>query len=193
MALTFINPHPIFSTNKVLAIIFKQTQTTNLKTKTIGNFVFILDQDQVIGVNVFNYAKYFRVQKGLHSVTNAIKTYLLKHYNHLVQDRDFQPLLKIGQIITISKHPNNDRLRVLEVKMNDKSRQIVTNLANLQEKQHYLFACDGATLANGLVITTTKVMGVISEGMIVSYESLGIRQSGLVDCTAYQIKDQFKF
>ena len=64
---------------------------------------------------------------------------------------------------------------------------------DLKLNNHYLFALDGAILANGTKIKKTKVLKIISAGMIVSYQAIGINQEGLVDCSDYDLDQEFNF
>lgn len=82
----------------------------------------------------------------------------------------------IGKILNISKHPDADKLVVLNVDIGEKT-QIVTGAKNIKENDYVVVAKVGAKLSNGLKIKKSKLRGVESNGMLLSYEELGFNKS----------------
>jgi phenylalanyl-tRNA synthetase beta chain len=74
----------------------------------------------------------------------------------------------VGHILQITKHPNADRLVVCKVDIGSKIIQIITAATNVHEGDLVPVALDGATLPNGVLINTTQMRGVTSEGMFCS-------------------------
>ena len=72
-------------------------------------------------------------------------------------------------------------------------KQIITNLKNIEQNKNYLFAIDGAITSSGLKIVESKISNTLSQGMIMSYKSLGIDKEGIVDCSYLSIEDEFQF
>lgn len=188
------NKHPIFEYEKSMIILFKQTSINSINFKKEGDFIFIFNSKELIGINVFNYKKYFSsIENGFHSLNDEVKQYLIKEYKQYVEVGNFNSLIKVGKVVDKKTHPNSDKLFVLKVDFKDNKLQIITNLKDVNINQNYLFALDGATLANGTKIKESKVLNILSQGMIVSYKSLGLDKEGVVDCTNYSLDDDFIF
>ena len=191
MAITVTNQS--FNKGKNLAIIFQHiSDQKNITTKSFGDFTLIFANDKIVGINVFNYQKYFVAQEGFHLITKEIKEFLMKKFTFLKQE-DFVNQIKVGKIDSIKDHPNNSRLKILEVNFGEQVLQIITNVQDLKVNHFYVFALAGATLASGLQIQNTKVMNVESQGMIVSYQAIGINQSGLINFDDYKLNQPFEF
>lgn len=87
----------------------------------------------------------------------------------------FLPQLKevlIGQVTTISPHPDADKLVICQVDAGDKKVTIVTGAPNVEEKALYPVALPGVTIPNGLTLKLAKLRGVESEGMLCSAAEL---------------------
>lgn len=80
----------------------------------------------------------------------------------------------VGYVETCEKHPDADRLNICSVDIGTKKVQIVTAAPNIRAQVYIPVALDGAHLANGLDIKTTKLRGAVSEGMFCSLEELGL-------------------
>ena len=191
MAITVTNQS--FNKGKNLAIIFQHiSDQKNITTKSFDDFTLIFANDKIVGINVFNYQKYFVAQEGFHLITKEIKNFLIKKFSFLKLD-DFVNQIKVGKIQSINDHPNNSRLKILEVNFSEQVLQIITNVQDLKINHYYVFALAGAVLASGLQIQNTKVMNVESQGMIVSYQAIGINKSGLINFDDYQLNQPFEF
>lgn len=101
----------------------------------------------------------------------------------------------IGKIISLSKHPDADRLTVCSVDIGDKQIQIVTGATNLKEGDIVPAALDGSTLAGGKKISSGKLRGVLSEGMLCSLSELGLSKSNFpyaIDDGIFVIEEDVK-
>ncbi|AFM39238.1 phenylalanyl-tRNA synthetase, beta subunit [Desulfosporosinus acidiphilus SJ4] len=78
----------------------------------------------------------------------------------------------IGEISSLTKHPDADRLWVCDVNVGEGKVTIVTGAQNLQEGDKIPVAMIGAVLPNDLSIRKSKLRGVVSEGMLCSREEL---------------------
>jgi phenylalanyl-tRNA synthetase beta chain len=90
----------------------------------------------------------------------------------------------VGEILSISAHPQADRLRVCEVAVGKgKTRTIVCGAANAAIGMRAPVALPGATLPNGATIKEAEVRGVKSAGMLCSAQELGLEEKsdGLLD------------
>lgn len=79
----------------------------------------------------------------------------------------------VGQIVKIDKHPNADKLSLVEVNDGNAVMRVVCGARNIAVGQKIPFAKVGAVLAEG-ELKKAKIRGVESEGMICSAEELGL-------------------
>ena len=81
----------------------------------------------------------------------------------------------IGQILRVEKHPNADRLHLLQVSTGPgEPVAIVCGAPNVREGAKVAVAVPGAELAGGLRIRKARIRGVESHGMCCSPAELGI-------------------
>lgn len=89
----------------------------------------------------------------------------------------------VGQILSIERHPDADKLIICQVDLGDRRLQIVTGAANVQVGDKVPVVVDGGKVAGGhdggplpeegIVIKNGKLRGVESYGMMCSIEELG--------------------
>ncbi len=85
----------------------------------------------------------------------------------------------VGKVISCSKHPNADRLKITKVDIGgDTNLSIVCGAPNVAKGQKVLVATIGTTLnmfnGTSLKISKGKIRGEISEGMICAKDELGL-------------------
>ena len=80
----------------------------------------------------------------------------------------------IGKVNSIEKHPDADKLVIIQIDIGDKVIQIVTGAQNLKVGDIVPVATDGSTLPNGIKIKKGKLRGVESNGMLCSIAELGL-------------------
>lgn len=88
----------------------------------------------------------------------------------------------VGQVLSVEKHPNADKLSLCKVKTDKATHQIVCGATNMKANDSVALALPGAHLPNGLKIKESKIRGVVSEGMMCSSKelSLGEDESGIL-------------
>ena len=74
----------------------------------------------------------------------------------------------VAEIKTIRKHPNADKLSLVEVLTDREKFSIVCGAKNIREGQRVPLALVGARLPNGIEIKKSKIRGESSEGMLCS-------------------------
>ncbi|MCL2665057.1 MAG: phenylalanine--tRNA ligase subunit beta [Defluviitaleaceae bacterium] len=79
----------------------------------------------------------------------------------------------VGKINKIEKHPNADKLLIVQADVGGGVMQIVTGADNLKAGDFVPVATDGAVLAGGKKIKRGKLRGEMSEGMLCSIDELG--------------------
>jgi phenylalanyl-tRNA synthetase beta chain len=82
----------------------------------------------------------------------------------------------VAEIKKIRKHPNADKLSLVEVKTDRETFSIVCGAKNIREGQRVPLALVEAKLPNGIQIKKSKIRGEMSEGMLCSETELGLGQ-----------------
>ena len=80
----------------------------------------------------------------------------------------------VGKILEIKQHPNAEKLVICQVDIGEKITQIITAAKNVKENDLVPVSLPGASLANGINITASKLRGEDSFGMFCSIEELGV-------------------
>lgn len=100
----------------------------------------------------------------------------------------FDPRIVVGQVLTVSPHPNADKLRLAEVQVDTTTTlSIVCGAANLAPEMKVAVALMGAQLPGGTTIKATTIRGVPSAGMILAADELAltpIPQAGIMPLPA---------
>ncbi len=82
----------------------------------------------------------------------------------------------VAEIQSIRRHPNADRLSLVEAKTDKERFSIVCGATNIRQGQRVPLAMVGAKLPNGTEIKRSKIRGELSEGMLCSEIELGLGQ-----------------
>jgi phenylalanyl-tRNA synthetase beta chain len=82
----------------------------------------------------------------------------------------------VAEILSIRKHPNADRLTLVEAKTHQETFSVVCGATNIREGQRVPLALIGARLPNGIEVKRSKIRGVTSDGMLCSEIELGLGQ-----------------
>ncbi len=82
----------------------------------------------------------------------------------------------VAEISSIRRHPNADRLSLVEVRPGKEKFSIVCGATNLRDGQKVPLALAGTRLPNGVEIKRSKIRGETSEGMLCSEIELGLGQ-----------------
>ncbi|MFC1990540.1 phenylalanine--tRNA ligase subunit beta [Chloroflexota bacterium] len=88
----------------------------------------------------------------------------------------------IGQITAVDPHPNADRLRLTTVNLDIDQQTVVCGAPNLNVGDKIVFAHVGAQLIDPhnnklTLLTSAKIRGVVSSGMVCSEKELGISEN----------------
>ena len=88
----------------------------------------------------------------------------------------------IGQITAVDPHPNADRLRLTTVNLDIDQQTVVCGAPNLNIGDKIVFARVGAELIDPhnnelTLLTSAKIRGVVSSGMVCSEKELGISEN----------------
>lgn len=83
----------------------------------------------------------------------------------------------VGKIVSISQHPEAERLKICQTDIGSEVIQIVTAATNMKESDFVPVALHGAVLADGTKIKKGKLRGEVSNGMFCSLEELGVEKN----------------
>ncbi len=91
--------------------------------------------------------------------------------------------VKVAEILSVTPHPDADRLVLCQVAVAEEKMQIVCGAPNARAGMFTAIALPGAVLPSGLVIKKSKIRGQVSQGMLCSEKDLGISESnaGIMD------------
>lgn len=81
--------------------------------------------------------------------------------------------LVVGKIVEIKKHHDNKKLSICKVKISENEIKTIICGANNIKKNKYAIVClNNAKLYNGVIIQNKQFNGIVSEGMLCSYDEL---------------------
>ena len=111
-------------------------------------------------------------------------------------DKNLEKIV-VGQIVSIEKHPDADKLIICQVNIGERMIQIVTGAPNVKEGDKVPVVLDGGKVAgghdggalpeDGIKIKKGKLRGVESDGMMCSIEELGSSKDMYPDAPEYGI------
>ena len=118
---------------------------------------------------------YIDIQVGIKELNNLLTMAGLEVEGAISTGEGFE-MVVVAEIESIQKHPNADRLALVEVRANREKLSIVCGATNIRKGQKVPLALIGARLPNGIDIKRSKIRGVTSEGMLCSEIDLGVGQ-----------------
>ncbi|MCI2939927.1 tRNA-binding protein [Staphylococcus cohnii] len=154
--------------------------TTGEFTYEIKNDVVEIRQDnKVVGFNIFNASKVSNITgKGHIKLNENLIHDLQKAINNagftFELNADLSPKFVVGYVETKDKHPDADKLSVLNVDVETEKLQIVCGAPNVEAGQKVVVAKVGAVMPSGMVIKDAALRGVDSSGMICSMKELNL-------------------
>ncbi|MBD5788980.1 hypothetical protein MSGX11T_03083 [Mycoplasma synoviae GX11-T] len=171
---------------KNIAIAFINMNVNVTKQLKFENFIVFCDDNYNINsVNILDLSK-LKLEKNelFFSADSKLKTALEKELKKLDKN------LKLGEnlveffifakVLEVEKHPKSDSLFVLKLDAKrDKEVQIVTNSTLVKKDMIILIANPGSVTAKGDVILKSSVMGIESQGMIMSYKNAAVDKDGV--------------
>ncbi len=93
-----------------------------------------------------------------------------------VQGADIQNVV-VGQVLSLMRHPNSDHMWICQVDVGESEPiQIVTGAQNVKQGDLVPVARHKALLPGGKKIEKGKLRGEVSNGMLCSYQELGLEQ-----------------
>lgn len=99
------------------------------------------------------------------------------HVESVMSLKDGIEKIITGKILGIEKHPNADKLSLVNVDLGKEEMQLITGARNMKVGDYVAVAVLGATLPGGMKIERRDLKGIDSIGMLCSYEELGFSDS----------------
>lgn len=118
---------------------------------------------------------YVEIEMGVKELINLLTMAGLEVEQTVSTGEGFEKVV-VAEIKTIRKHPNADKLSLVEAKTDRQGFSIVCGAKNIREGQKVPLALVGAKLPNGVEIRKSKIRGEPSEGMLCSEIELGLGQ-----------------
>ena len=100
--------------------------------------------------------------------------------------------LTIGEITSVTMHPKSDHLHLCKVNIGKEVLNIVCGAPNVRKGLKVVVAPDGCTLPGGTIKKTT-ILGYESNGMLCSFEELGIEHKYLTEADINGIHELDEF
>ncbi len=118
---------------------------------------------------------YVDIRVGVKELVNLLTMAGLEVESATPLGQGFEKVM-VAEIQSIRRHPNADRLSLVEARIPDGTFQVVCGATNIREGQKVPLAVAGAKLPNGIEIKKSKIRGQVSEGMLCSEIELGLGQ-----------------
>ncbi len=144
-----------------------------------GIVVEITNEGNVVGYTIFEISKDITIEeKGHIKLTDELVNVFQKRISEAGFDyklnADLSPKFVVGYVETKDKHPDADKLSVLNVNVGNDTLQIVCGAPNVEAGQKVVVAKVGAVMPSGMVIKDAELRGVASSGMICSMKELNL-------------------
>ena len=162
-----------------VAFLQIEPTTGEFSYETKNDVVEIRQDNKVVGFNIFNASKVSNITgKGHIKLDENLIHDLQKAINNagfsFELNADLSPKFVVGYVETKEKHPDADKLSVLNVDVETEKLQIVCGAPNVEAGQKVVVAKVGAVMPSGMVIKDAALRGVDSSGMICSMKELNL-------------------
>lgn len=149
-------------------IVTSQNEVTTYKHEE--NVVYLLNGDQVVGMNIFDIDGY----------SDGVVVLKDEHKHLLTPFGDYEYGFVYGHILTCEPHPKSEKLQICQVDVQSQTLQIVCGAKNCQAGYLAVVAKPGAVMPSNLAIKPSKLIDIDSFGMLCSEKELGNINSELV-------------
>jgi len=95
----------------------------------------------------------------------------------VISEDEWLKSVHVGKVLSVKAHPNADKLKICKV-MVDEELQIICGAPNVMEGSYVVCAKVGALLPKNFKIKSSKIRGVVSDGMLCSEKELGLSDDG---------------
>ncbi|HAR6328462.1 TPA: DUF4479 domain-containing protein, partial [Staphylococcus pseudintermedius] len=134
---------------------------------------------KIVGFNLFEATNHLNIEGIGHiKLTETLLTEIQKMIDHTDLDYqievDLSPKFVVGYVQSKEKHPNADKLSIVQVDVGTETLQIVCGAPNIDQGQKVVVAKVGAVMPSGMIIKDAELRGVPSSGMVCSMKELNL-------------------
>lgn len=150
----------------------------NIEHDTIdvnNGFIVLKNQNEIIGLNIFNFSKYLKIASGYIYPTNEIISIVGKITKINIQQ--FKKInFQVGLLLSSEKIINT-KLSKCNIDIKNEVLQIICGANNFSINDLVVVAKIGSMLPNGFGINKNKIQNFDSYGMLCSQKELNITSS----------------
>lgn len=144
-----------------------------------GDVVVIKDNQKIVGFNLFEATNHLNIDGVGHiKLTETLLAEIQKMIDSTDLDyqieADLSPKFVVGYVQSKEKHPNADKLSIVQVDVGTETLQIVCGAPNIDQGQKVVVAKVGAVMPSGMIIKDAELRGVPSSGMVCSMKELNL-------------------
>ncbi|HEC2147322.1 TPA: DUF4479 domain-containing protein [Staphylococcus delphini] len=144
-----------------------------------GDVVAIKDDQKIVGFNLFEATNHLNIDGVGHiKLTETLLAEIQKMIDSTDLDyqieADLSPKFVVGYVQSKEKHPNADKLSIVQVDVGTETLQIVCGAPNINQGQKVVVAKVGAVMPSGMIIKDAELRGVPSSGMVCSMKELNL-------------------
>ncbi|PCF33322.1 tRNA-binding protein [Staphylococcus delphini] len=144
-----------------------------------GDVVAIKENQKIVGFNLFEATNHLNIDGVGHiKLTETLLAEIQKMIDSTDLDyqieADLSPKFVIGYVQSKEKHPNADKLSIVQVDVGTETLQIVCGAPNIDQGQKVVVAKVGAVMPSGMIIKDAELRGVPSSGMVCSVKELNL-------------------
>lgn len=175
-----MNLHAFYNLENVGDVLLVRLGTNRHVTRyeKLNNLCVLYDQDEVIGYNLFEASTYIEgLVNGKMKITPAfVESFnkVLEAENQVPVESDYDDHFIVGKVVEIKTHPDSDHMHICQVDTGDEVSQIVCGAPNVDLNQLVVVAKINAVMPSGLIIQSSSLRGVASNGMLCSARELAL-------------------
>jgi len=177
--------------NDTMSIIINNNKPTKIDNKV--DYSIIYHDDVLVGINLFNVSKKIVLPNGfLHESPEILD--LIKSVTKMDLSKYAQPKFIVGKIDSIFPIKNTN-LNLCKIFNGYDQTTLVCGANNIKIGDKIVLANIGATLPSGLIINSSKIMDIQSNGMLCSKKELfntdDSNEGVLILSCDYKVGDEF--
>lgn len=165
----------------VLMILIKEVKDAKRTVERKGNVarIFLEETGETLAWNIFEVSELFALEGSGQVYLSQEQVAVL---NRLLAEQGFTeelaydgtPKLVVAEIVEMEDHPDSDHLHICQVKLGERTEQIVCGAPNAAVGLKTVAALPGAMMPDGSLIFPGQLRGVASYGMLCSARELAL-------------------
>lgn len=151
-----------------MVVSIKNIKPTEIETN--NNYCILKNNDEIIGINIFNVSSKININEGYLKFNDDIKNFILK-ITKIDLSKYYEPQFLIGKVIKCTPIQNT-HLHLCKVDTKKEILQIVCGAKNVKQNIYVVVAKENTCMPNGIIIVKSKLQGYESCGMLCSEKEL---------------------